>query len=96
MTDLSGRRPVWVEGTTSYPFLAVARANGVDYGLVLSYADMLEHTQALHITRIFPKNLTWWTHPSRFDEGAQWASDTRTAMLVEADRQARKRAEVAL
>ncbi len=85
-------RPKWVDGSTSYPFLAVARANNVDYGLVLSYADLLRKRVSCSGEESYRDWPTYWEHPSRFDEGSQWAADTRTAMLVEGDRQARQRA----
>lgn len=91
-----GTRPAWIEGTTSYPFLAVARANNVDYGMVLSYADLLRIRARYDADPSYddiPRyDLTCWTLPDRFDEGSQWASDTRSAVLVEMDRQAKVRA----
>ena len=48
-------------GSSSYPFLAIARWSGDDYGDVLSYADWVRnlgyptHWQALAVMRLSPR-----------------------------------------
>lgn len=80
--------------STSYPYLKVARDHGVDYGLVLSYVDMLGVRVSSSGEESYRRPLTAWERPERFDEAQAWASAARTAMLIEHDRQVQERHRV--
>lgn len=63
--------------STSFPYLQVAQEHGVSYGLVLSYADLLDLRDG-NDSRMFASPL--------FDESSAWAAAARTAWWREDER----------
>lgn len=68
--------------STSYPFLAVAQAHGVPYGLVLSYADAVEKL------RLMVTSLTVWEERAMVGLSPAVKADVQDALIREFDRQA--------